>query len=89
MRGVCGRAYNIADPASDITLRDLAALIAEQADTKVIFQIPDAVESVGFSKATKAVLDSTKLKSLGWQPQWDIRTGIRTTVQLLKDTLTP
>lgn len=87
MRGVCGEAYNISDPASDITLRDLAALIAEQAGTKVIFQIPDAVESAGFSKATKAALDSSKLRALGWQPRWDIRTGIATTVKLLKDTL--
>lgn len=86
MRGNCGEAYNISDPASDITLRDLAALIAEQAGTKVIFQIPDAVESAGFSKATKAVLDSSKLRGLGWQPKWDIQAGIRTTIQLLKNT---
>ena len=84
MRGENGQAYNIADPASDITLRDLAQLIAEQAGTKVIFEIPDAVESAGFSKATKAVLDSTKLRTLGWQPQWDIRTGIASTIQMLK-----
>ncbi|MBQ8797319.1 MAG: NAD-dependent epimerase/dehydratase family protein [Oscillospiraceae bacterium] len=87
MRGVCGEAYNVADPASDITLRDLAGLIAEQTGTKVIFQIPDAVESAGFSKATKAVLDSSKLRAMGWQPRWDIRAGIATTVKLLRNSL--
>lgn len=84
MKGQCGQAYNIADPASDITLRDLAQLIAQQAGTQVVFQIPDAVESAGFSKATKAVLDSSKLQALGWKPQWDIRAGIRNTMEILK-----
>ena len=83
--GQCGAAYNIADSASDITLRDLAQLIAEQAGTQVVFQIPDAVESAGFSKATKAVLDSRKLKDLGWQPMWDIRSGICSTMEILKE----
>lgn len=85
VNGQCGQAYNIADPASDITLRDLAQLIADQAGTQVVFQIPDAVESAGFSKATKAVLDSSKLKALGWQPQWDIRAGIYSTMAILKE----
>lgn len=85
MEGACGEAYNIADSASDITLKDLAQVIATQAGTKVVFQIPDAVESAGFSKATRAVMDSNKLRSLGWTPQWDIQSGIRSTIQILKD----
>lgn len=84
--GLCGQAYNIADPASDITLRDLAQLIADQAGTQVVFQIPDAVESAGFSKATKAVLDSNKLKEIGWKPMWNIQTGIQSTMAILKAT---
>lgn len=86
MRGETGHAYNIADPSSDITLRELAQLIAEQAGTKVVFDIPDAVESAGFSKATKAILDNSKLYHLGWRPQWNIQTGINHTMKLLKDT---
>lgn len=85
INGQCGQAYNIADPASDITLRDLAQLIACQAGTQVVFQIPDEVESTGFSKATKAVLDSQKMKCLGWQPMWDIRSGISSTIEILKE----
>lgn len=84
-KGQCGQAYNISDAASDISLRDLAQLIASQSGTEVIFQIPDAVESAGFSKATKAVLDSSKLKALGWRPVWNIRTGIRDTMEILKE----
>ena len=86
-KGTCGEAYNIADPASDITLRDLAAQIALQVGTKVVFEIPDAVESAGYSKATKAVLSSSKLQSLGWKALWDIPTGLESTISILKESI--
>ena len=84
LKGGCGQAYNIADPASDIALKDLAQLIAEQAGTQVIFQIPDAVEQAGYSKATKAVLNNSKLQALGWKPMWDIREGVQSTIAILQ-----
>lgn len=82
--GENGEAYNIADDASDITLKDLAAVIAETAGKKVVFEIPDEVESAGYSKATKARLDSTKLNKLGWKAHYDIKSGITRTVEILK-----
>ncbi len=82
--GECGEAYNIADEASDIQLKDLAALIAGTCGRKVVFELPDAVEAAGFSKATKARLDSTKLQGLGWKAGYDIRSGIERTVSMLK-----
>ena len=84
LKGESGEAYNIADEASDMQLRDLAALIAENAGTKVVFEIPDAVEAQGYSKATKARLDGSKLKALGWQPAYDLRSGIKRTMDILK-----
>ena len=82
--GKSGEAYNIADEASDMQLRDLAALIAQNAGTKVVFEIPDAVEAIGYSKATKARLDGRKLKELGWKPAYDLRSGIRRTIEILR-----
>ena len=76
LKGACGEAYNIADESGDITLRDLAALVARQAGRSVVFDLPNAVESAGFSKATKARLDGGKLKSLGWTPHYDIERGV-------------
>ena len=85
LRGECGQAYNIADPASDITLRDLAAVIAGIAGREVVFEIPDAVESAGYSKATKAILDGTKIKKLGWQPLYNMKSGLERTILLLRE----
>lgn len=84
LNGKNGEAYNISDDASDIMLKDLANIIANYAGTKVVFEIPDAIESAGYSKATKARLDSTKLKNLGWTAKYDIQTGIIRTLSMLK-----
>lgn len=85
LKGKCGEAYNIADEASDIMLKDLAAMIAECVGTEVVYEIPDAVEAAGYSKAAKARLESIKLKRLGWTAKYDIRRGIERTVYILKE----
>ncbi len=84
LNGKSGEAYNIADESGDIMLKDLAALIAEISGKKVVFEIPDAIEAAGYSKATKARLDGTKLKELGWKPLYDIKTGMERTISILK-----
>lgn len=81
--GKCGEAYNISDEKSDITLKELATIIAETAGKKVVFEIPDKIENAGYSKATKARLDSHKLQSLRWEAKYNIRNGIRRTLQIL------
>ena len=82
--GESGEAYNIADEASNISLKDLAKIIADHARKQVVFEIPDAVEAAGYSKATKALLDGSKLKKLGWKPFYTIQDGIPRTIDILK-----
>lgn len=79
-----GEAYNIADESGDVRLKDLAGMIADYCGTKVVFDIPDEVESAGFSKATKARLDGSKLKGLGWKPIYTVKEGIEQTLTILK-----
>lgn len=85
LEGKCGEAYNVADEKSDITLRDLAALIAKQCGRKVIFDLPTASESVGFSPAMLARLDNERLISLGWSAQYAIVDGIAETIGKMKE----
>ncbi len=82
--GKNGEAYNIADAGSDIMLKDLAAMIAKSCNTEVVFELPDTVESAGYSTATKARLDGHMLKSLGWMPKYTINTGLEKTISILK-----
>lgn len=84
MKGDNGEAYNIADQKSDIKLKDLAGIIAEFSGTKVIFELPDNIEKAGYSTATKARLDGGKLKKLGWEMKYNIKSGIERTIDILK-----
>lgn len=83
--GQCGEAYNVSSDGSDITLKALATILAEYNDKKVIFELPDSVESKGYSTATKALLDTTKIHSIGWNSIYDIKSGLLRTVEILKE----
>ena len=84
---LCGEAqaaYNVADERSDITLRELAGLLAERAGTNVVFQLPEGTEKAGYSRAMHAILNPEKLKGLGWAPRYDIREGLGGAVGICK-----
>ena len=49
-----------------------------------MFDIPDSIEAAGYSKANKARLDGHKLLKIGWTPLYDIRSGLKRTVEILK-----
>ncbi len=83
--GKNGEAYNISDASSDIKLKDLAAIIAEAVSKEVKFELPNELETKGFSCATKARLDNSKLKKMGWNVRYDINEGIKRTLQILGD----
>lgn len=83
LKGKSGEAYNIADQESDIMLKDLARIIADYAGTQVVFEVPGAVEAAGYSKATKARLDGSKVKQLGWNPGYTIKNGVHRTMEVI------
>ena len=58
--------------------------LAKEAGMKVIFELPDQVEKAGYSTATKALLDSTKIEQLGWKAKTGIADGLAKTVQILR-----
>lgn len=88
LKGDDGEAYNIADESSDISLRDLAQIMADWAGREVIFQLPDDIERAGYSAATKARLDGGKIEDLGWRPSYDIKNGVEHTLEMLRDSET-
>lgn len=87
LNGISGEAYNIADEKSNITLKELASIIAEISNTKVIFKLPDETERKGYSKAQRAILDSQKIQKLGWSANYDIKSGLIRTIKILTDDL--
>lgn len=61
-KGQNKEAYNIASNSGNWYMKDVAEMAANIVGNKVVFDLPDEKEKAGYSTATKAVLDNTKLK---------------------------
>ena len=85
VKGEKGNAYNIADPKSRVLLRDFANSCAVAGGTSLIAGEPTAAEKAGYSKITKAVMNTDKLTALGWKAKYNVREGVLRTVNYLKE----
>lgn len=83
-KGENGEAYNVSDEKSDILLKDLAELIADKSGKRVIFDLPGDNEKKGFSVVTKAIMNSEKLRKIGFNAFYGIDEGISRTIDILK-----
>ncbi len=81
MDGEKGHAYNVAHSESNISIRQLAELVAEKTGRKVVFDIPDDAQQGNTTPITKAVFNTDKLKALGWIPLFSIEEGIEHTLE--------
>ena len=84
LHGEEGVAYNIANEACNVRLKDFAQLCAEWADKQVVFELPSEKEQKGFSIAMRAVLDNSRLKGLNWHPQYVMKDAVYRTLSILK-----
>jgi nucleoside-diphosphate-sugar epimerase len=67
LKGSSGEAYNVANPKTNVTIREFAEILAKCAGVKVMFEHPEDVESKGYSKLGKEVLNPEKLEKLGYR----------------------
>lgn len=85
LNGECGQAYNIACDACNIHLATFAKECAELAGKSVVFDLPSDVEAKGYSVASKAILSTTKLSSLGWTTNRTFKDAVNRTYNILRD----
>ena len=85
LKGEDGQAYNVADPASIVTLGGLAEKMAEQNHCHVRYDIPSQSESAGFSHLKDGVMCADKLETLGWKALVSMNEGIAKTIQILSN----
>lgn len=83
LKGENGQAYNIADNSSNISIRELAEMIAEIGGKKVIMQLPTDAEKAGYNVVTKSVFSTQRLESLGWKVKGTMKEKLETTINLL------
>jgi nucleoside-diphosphate-sugar epimerase len=80
-----GEAYNISDNDNNLSLLQIANILSDYSGKSIIYDTPPLDEALGYSKATKAILDNSKLKELGWEPKYSIKDGIIRTVEILRN----
>ncbi len=80
------RAYNISNPDSIISIKDMAEILVKSANVKLRIEIPTEEERKGFNPMSNSSLDSTSLLQLGWHGCFDAETGFSHTVQILRET---
>ena len=83
MEGEAATAYNVSNSKSVVTIRELAEMIALASDKKIIYENPSDVEVKGYNLMNNSSLDSTRIEKLGWKGQFDLRTGVTHTLQIL------
>jgi len=80
LNGECGSAYNISADDEGKTLGDYAEFLADLAGVEVRYQLQNDAAA---SKATFALLNNTKIKSIGWEPLYSVSDGLLRTYKLM------
>lgn len=80
LKGESGMAYNVADATSNISIKDLAEMVAHIAGRKVIFQLPDEEAKKQQTFITKAVFNTQRLESLGWTVSGEMSDKMKATI---------
>lgn len=79
--------YNISSPESTVTIRQLAeTLVRAYPDRKLklAFDIPESGIDSGTAPFTLGILNSDKLRSIGWHPVYSLEEGLKRTVDYLE-----
>ena len=83
IHGEFGLAYNISNKECDIKLKDFAGACACWAGKEIVFDLPSEVEQNGYSVAMHAILDGSRLKSIGFVPLYPFDDGISRTLDIM------
>ena len=84
LTGDKAEAYNVGNPAAEISIRDLATLIAglfPERGVGIQFQMPVSSDAYVKSPITRSCPAIDKIKGLGWAPTYGLQDGFRRTIQ--------
>lgn len=85
MRGKSKEAYNISNPSSVMTIREMAEGFAKAGNVSIRFEIPDSKEKSAFNPMNNSSLKSDKLQGIGWRGLFDAGSGTEHTVRIMAE----
>lgn len=84
LTGGKAEAYNVANPAAEISIRDLATVVAglfPERGTGTRFEVPVSSDTYLKSPISRSCPSVDKIKGLGWSPTVGVSDGFRRTIQ--------
>ena len=78
-------AYNISNPESIITIKDLGQLLAKAGNVELRVELPTEAEKKGFNPMRNSSLEAASLLGLGWKGCFNAEEGLKHTVEILKE----
>ena len=84
IKGQNCHAYNISNPDSIITVKEMAEILSNCAGVSLKMELPTDEERKGFNPMSNSSLESNSLIELGWKGCFDANTGFSHTVKILK-----
>lgn len=85
IKGRSCEAYNISNPDSVISIKDMAELCAKYGGVSLNFEMPSIQEKKAFNPMLNSSLDSSKLQNLGWRGLFNADTGISHTIDIIRE----
>lgn len=84
INGKTGEAYNISNPDSVCSIREMAEAFANAGGKQVLFEIPTDVEKASYNHMDNSALNAEKLINLGWQGKFRIDEGAKISIAPIK-----
>ena len=84
LKGQNGEVYNIADETSNVTIRELAEMVASIAGKKVVVDLPSDIEKAGFNTVSQSVFSTDKIRKMGWRQMNNLYINLQSTIDYLK-----
>lgn len=81
--GDCATAYNISNPDSVVTIRQMAQAFAHAAGRQIVFENPSDVEAKSYNLMDNSALDAQRLIALGWKGLFDLQEGVKATLDAM------
>lgn len=85
LKGTSKEAYNISNPNSIVTIRQMAEAFARHAGVELILELPTDAEKAAFNPMNNSSLRSNKLEALGWRGLFDGESGFAQTIAVLRE----
>ena len=86
--GLNGQAYNVANESTYCSIFEMAELVVNNfgdKKIKVTVDLSDNPENYGYAPVLKMNLDTTKLKSLGWHANFDLKKMFEDLISYMRD----